>query len=81
MRRTPAGALRILCAALLGLLLPATGLAATLRWEGLPDRERLTVAMDFKEGMAGTVGRIDLHGVLIPFTQVPPGLEMQSAPP
>jgi TolA-binding protein len=82
MRHIPAGALRILCAALLtGLFAPETGLAAVLRWEGLPDRERVTITMDFKEGMAGPVGRIDLHGVLIPFTQVPPGLELQSAPP
>ncbi|MDR2075431.1 MAG: tetratricopeptide repeat protein [Desulfovibrio sp.] len=82
MRHLLAGLLRILCAALLpGLLVPAPGLAAVLRWEGLPDRERVTIAMDSPEGIAGPVARIDLHGVLIPFTQVPSGLERQTAPP
>ncbi|MDR2161678.1 MAG: tetratricopeptide repeat protein [Desulfovibrio sp.] len=82
MRPFLAGTFRILCAALLSGLLPAaTGHAATLRWEALPDRERVTISMDFQEGMAGPVARIDLHGILIPFTRVPPGLDRQAAPP
>ncbi|MDR1359354.1 MAG: hypothetical protein LBJ82_00080, partial [Deltaproteobacteria bacterium] len=82
MRQTFAGTLRILCAAFLtSLFTPGSILGADLRWEGLPDRERVIITMEFTEGMAGPVGRIDLHGVLLPFTQVPPGLEMRTAPP
>lgn len=53
---------------------------ASLRWEALPDRERVTLSMRQSEGFPGTVGRIALTGVIVPFTEVPSGLHVAEAP-
>ncbi len=81
MRCVPTGICRSLAAALLlGLFFPCLGKAATLQWSALPDRERVTITMLPKEGVPGTVGRIDPKGVLVPFTEVPEGLLVQTPP-
>lgn len=53
---------------------------ATLRWEALPDRERVTISIRQSEGFPGTVGRIALTGVIVPFTEVPSGLYVAETP-
>ncbi len=80
-RRPRFRALPYMCAALLLALLPARlGAAATLRWDALPDRERVTITLHPAEGVAGTVGRIDPKAVLVPFTEVPEGVYLPEAP-
>ena len=63
-----------------GFLFSARAQGATLRWEPLPDRERVTISMRQSEGFPGTVGRIALTGVIVPFTEVPSGLHVAEAP-
>lgn len=41
------------------------GFAATVRYEVLPDRERVTVALHHEEGFAGEVTRVDPRGLLL----------------
>ncbi len=80
-RFSPAGAFRILCTALLpAVLFPASGHAASLRWEALPDRERITITMSPSEGMPGKVARISPTGVLVPYTELPEGLIVGKKP-
>ena len=80
-RFSPAGAFRILCTALLpAVLFPASGHAASLRWEALPDRERITITMSPSEGMPGKVARISPTGVLVPYTELPEGLMVGKKP-
>ncbi len=80
-RFSPAGAFRILCTALLpAVLFPANGHAAALRWEALPDRERITITMSPSEGMPGKVARISPTGVLVPYTELPEGLLVGKKP-
>lgn len=80
-RFSPAGAFRILYAALLpAVLFPASGHAASLRWEALPDRERITITMSPSEGMPGKVARISPTGVLVPYTELPEGLLVGKKP-
>ncbi|MDL2207850.1 hypothetical protein LJB82_03925, partial [Desulfovibrio sp. OttesenSCG-928-M16] len=49
-------------------------------WQALPDRERITINMKPSEGMAGKVARIAPTGVIIPFSDVPPGLLLSTTP-
>jgi len=74
-----AGALRFFCAALVWLLFSVPAWA-TIHWEKLPDRERLSMTFGITEGMAGPVGRIALTGVAVPFTRVPSGVRMEKTP-
>ncbi len=58
----------------------ASAFSAELRWEALPDRERITILLREVEGMAGPLGRIAPTGILAPFTEVPPGLVLDETP-
>lgn len=70
------------CAAAACLLCTAvsSAAAAKLEWTQQDGRERITISMDEREGMAGRVGRIAPNGVLIPYTEVPPGLVVSEPP-
>ena len=72
------GLLCTVCAFL--TLLGSLASAAELSWQALPDRERITIVMKPSEGMAGKVARIAPTGVLIPFSDVPPGLLLSETP-
>lgn len=54
-------------------------MAATMKWEALPDRERITINLGFSDGVPGQVGRIDTNALVIPFSEPPSGLD-QSTP-
>ena len=76
-----AGIARSLFAPVLAVLLMAGhAWGAQLHWQALPDRERITISMSPSEGLAGPVGRIASTGVLVPFTEVPSGLNVEQAP-
>lgn len=80
-----AGRLRFFFALCIAALLcalppPPCASAARLAWEALPDRERVRITMSESEGMAGRAARIAPTGVLIPYSEVPPGL-VQPDPP
>lgn len=72
---------RLFSASALAVLLAAgPARAGQLQWQALPDRERVTVTMAPNEGLAGPVGRIAPNGVLVPFSEVPSGLNVADAP-
>ena len=77
---TLAGTFRLLCAAFVWLFFCVPAWAGEIQWEKLPDRERLTMRFGVTEGMAGTVGRIDLTGLVVPFTRIPSGLLVGKPP-
>ncbi|MDR0339058.1 MAG: hypothetical protein LBH65_02140, partial [Desulfovibrio sp.] len=74
------GLIRFFCACFFALLCCAPAGAAELEWQALPDRERVSIRMDQSEGVAGDVARIAPTGVIIPFSEVPPGLFVGAAP-
>ena len=54
--------------------------AATVRWEVLPDRERVTVQLNKEEGFAGNVTRVDAKGLLLDLGVPTTGLGQNHAP-
>ena len=75
------GTLRLFAALSVFLLsLPLCGLAATLEWSVLPDRERLIITRNPSDGLPGNIARVSEKGLLIPFTEVPSGLFVESPP-
>ena len=76
----PAGVIRLLCLAACLLIGAPSALAATLEWQALPDRERVSITMGESGGLAGAIGRIAPTGVIIPFTDVPAGLHVGKPP-
>ena len=76
-----AGWFRPLCAAFLFVLLvPQAVLAASINWSSLGDRERVRITLLPNDGFPGTVARIDAQGILLPFSEVPPNLLINSPP-
>ena len=72
---------RLFSASVLAVLLAAGPVqAGQLQWQALPDRERVTITMAPNEGLAGPVGRIAPTGVLVPFSEVPSGLNVAEVP-
>lgn len=74
--------LRCLCiTAILGSVFGGTGaFAASIEWQAMQGRERMTITKAMTEGMTGNITRIDTKGIAIPFTEVPSGLVMQDQP-
>ena len=60
-----------------GMLRDASG--ATLKWEMLPDRERLAVLLNNEEGFAGQVSRVATNGLLLNLG-LPPVMGDEKAP-
>ncbi|CAK7065004.1 MAG: Cell division coordinator CpoB [Desulfovibrio sp.] len=56
------------------------GVAATVRFEVLPDRERLTVSLSQEEGFAGDVRRVDATGLLLDLGVPTGGMARDLAP-
>lgn len=56
------------------------GQAATVRWEVLPDRDRVTVALNKEEGFAGGVSRISPVGLLLDLGVATAGMGQDLAP-
>lgn len=76
----PAGCTRLFCIAVCLLIGALPAFAATLEWQALPDRERITITLDESGGRHGAIGRIAPTGILIPFTDIPAGLHVGKAP-
>lgn len=76
----PAGCIRLLCAAVCLLIGAFPAFAASLQWQALPDRERVSITLGEAGGVSGPIGRIAPTGILIPFTDIPAGLHMGKAP-
>lgn len=76
------GLFRIFTALLLLLVFwPGAGLAASVRFEVLPDRERLTIALNKEEGFAGEVSRVARQGLLLNLGVPTLGMVQDLAPP
>lgn len=56
------------------------GLAAAVRWEVLPDRDRVTVSLNKEEGFAGGVTRIAPKGLLLDLGVAVTGMGQELAP-
>ncbi len=54
--------------------------AATVRWEVLPDRERVTVTLNKEEGFAGDVTRVSRTGLLLELGVPTAGMGQDMAP-
>lgn len=56
------------------------GLAASVRWEVLPDRDRVTITLNDEEGFAGGVNRISRTGLLLDLGVATAGMRQELAP-
>lgn len=54
--------------------------AATVRWEVLPDRDRVTVSLSPEEGFAGGVTRVEPKGLLLDLGVATAGMRQELAP-
>ena len=56
------------------------GLAASLEWKAIGDREQIVILKDAHEGVLGTIARIDKTGLLVTFSAMPQGLVLPKGP-